>query len=323
MTSALPQNLSGTDFSQATVSFKYLFGEVALAVVPFPVWRNNRSFLDPSLSDLDVNLAFGQMPAKVSALYLPSWPTAESRASLRFSRNAIRYIPFVAPRYYVELKGSFEEYLQERFSAKTRHNLTRSVKKFAELSGGTVDFREYRKPAEMQTFHTTARGVSALTYQDRLLHAGLPDSSAFIEGLVEDAGRDNVRGYILYHENAAVAFAYCQGRGECLYYSVVGYDSAYAKWSPGTILLIMILKEAFAEGKYSIVDFGQGESQYKSMFSTANIVCADTYYFRWGVRNAFYVTLHYVIDRFSYTLGRVLARYGLKQRVRHLLRRWL
>jgi CelD/BcsL family acetyltransferase involved in cellulose biosynthesis len=323
MTTATHPPSSLSVFTETIISLKYLLGEIRLYVAPISVWRHGGFFLDPSLRSFDVMAAFCQMPSTARALYLPSWPTDATKAQLCFGPDTIRYVPFVTPRYYVELRGSFEEYLQTNFAAKTRHNMTRSLRKFAESNGGAIDFREYRKPEDMAGFHDAARAVSRLTYQDRLLHVGLPDTPAFVDGLVDEARQDNIRGYLLFQADTPVAFAYCHGNGDSLYYSVVGYDPSFGRWSPGTLLLLLILQRIFLEGKYRILDFGQGEAQYKSVFSTGHLVCADTYYFRRGWRNALIVVSHYLLDQLSHHLGRILAQVGLKQRVRRLFRRWL
>ena len=58
--------------------------------------------------------------------------------------------------------------------SKSRSTLHKKVKKFLD-SGEGSGMRTFTKPHEIAEFHRLARGVSARTYQERLLDAGIPD----------------------------------------------------------------------------------------------------------------------------------------------------
>jgi len=64
-----------------------------------------------------------------------------------------------------DLSGSFDQYMVA-FSGKTRSGLRRKLRKFAQISGGTIDWRQYRTPQELPIFFDLARTVSAKTYQE-------------------------------------------------------------------------------------------------------------------------------------------------------------
>src|SRR5207302_1769781 len=96
--------------------------------------------------------------------------------------DAIRYVPGRIVRHYLDLSGTFDAYLA-KFSSKTRSTLKKKVRRFAERSGGTIDWREYRTAAEARQFHQLARVVAEKTYQEHLLDAALPADDAFVRGL--------------------------------------------------------------------------------------------------------------------------------------------
>src|SRR5207244_12208298 len=107
-----------------------------------------------------------------------SQPVSAELPRLKSFATGYRYVARQYQRYYVNLGGTFEEYLK-KFSGNTRANLRKDLKKFAEASGGgPVDVRFYRKPEESAEFLAIGRELSKKTFQERLLDAGLPSDEA-------------------------------------------------------------------------------------------------------------------------------------------------
>ncbi|HWT13809.1 MAG TPA: GNAT family N-acetyltransferase [Allosphingosinicella sp.] len=117
---------------------------------------------------------------------------------------------FVRQRYarsYADLGQGFEAWLAG-LSARSRSTLKRKSRKLAERSGGTLDLRCYRTAAEMEEFHRSARVVSALTYQERLLGAGLPNGPEALAAMRALAGEDRVRAWLLFVGGRPVSYLY-------------------------------------------------------------------------------------------------------------------
>lgn len=184
---------------------------------------------------------------------------------------------FVRQRYrrsYASLEGSFEDYL-ESFSGKSRSTLRRKARKLAERSGGTLDLRLYRAPGEMDDFYRHARAVSAKTYQERLLDAGLPEGEAFLSELRGLARHDAVRGWVLFLEGRPISYLYAPAEGIALIYSRLGYDPEHADLSPGTVLQFEAMRQLIEEGRFRLFDFTEGEGQHKRLFGTGWVDCVD------------------------------------------------
>lgn len=314
--------ITRTPFAEATMALRYFVGEICVYISNTPIWRTQLFSVEPKPPVLDVAELFLAMPAKARALVVYSWPVDAAVPKLRFTREAIAYVPEISPRYYLQLARSFDEYLRCHFDSKSRYNVKQLIRKFTDLSGGCVDFRQYRMPSEMAEFHTHACSVSRLTYQQQMLRAGLPDTREFRDELEREAARDNIRGHVLFHQGNPIAFSYCRGFGDWLTLSVIGYDPKFKRWSPGTVLLLLSLERLFLSDRFRIYDFGPGEAQYKARFSTARVMCADLYYFKWSLRNLVAVTAHACLSLLTSFVGRMLEQLGMKQRVRLLLRRW-
>lgn len=230
----------------------------------------------------------------------------------------VRYVPQRDVLHYVALSGDFEGYLR-KFSAKSRQNLIRSVRRFLERAPGN-GCEVFTAADAMPGFHAEALAISRQTYQTRLLDAGLPDDAAFVREMMALAERGEARGYLLRDGGRAIAFAWCRSRDERLIYDIIGYLPECASLSPGSVLLYLILQDVFAAGRYGILDFGPGEAQYKSMFATHRQEFADVYLFRPTLRHRLLAHLHFRLAGLSGAAGALLERWGLKKRIKGWLR---
>jgi CelD/BcsL family acetyltransferase involved in cellulose biosynthesis len=185
--------------------------------------------------------------------------------------------PFVRQRYrrfYADLGQGFDAWLA-RFSGKSRSTLKRKVRRFAERSGGAIDLRCYRTPAEAEDFYRHARAVSALSYQERLLDAGLPEGDEALADMRTRAARDAMRGWVLFLDGRPLSYLYAPAEGTTLVYLYLGYDPAAADLSPGTVLLFEAMRGLMEEGRFCLFDFTDGEGRQKQLFATGEAECLD------------------------------------------------
>lgn len=250
---------------------------------------------------------------------LRSLPVGGAQPRWRAAGAYIAYIPLQFQRYYIDLRQSFAEY-RAKFSSKSRSTLGRKVRRFAERFGGDACWRCYSEPQEMREFHRLARIVSAKTYQERLLDAGLPDSEAFVHDAEAQAARGQIRAFILFDGATPVAFLFCPVRGDTVLYQHLGYDPAYMEWSPGTVLQWHALEALFAERRFALFDFTEGQSDHKCFFATGSVRCANVFFLRRTLPNLSLVFGHMGFESMSEGAGALLERLGMKARVRKLIR---
>ncbi len=261
----------------------------------------------------------GPLPPGLHGRLLRSHPIEAPLPRRARAAGALRYAPQQYKRYVTDLSGTFDTYLS-KFSSKTRANLRKKVRRFEEHCEGTARWQLYRSPGEMAEFHRLARLVSAHTYQERLLDAGLPADAAFLDGMRGAAAEDRVRAYLLFHGEKPVAYLYCPSRDGVLVYDYLGYDPAYRALSPGTVLQYHAFDALFAEGRWRLFDFTQGEGDHKEFFATASTLCADLYYLRPTLGNRVAIATHAAMESFSAWVVRTLDRLGLKARIKRFLR---
>jgi len=169
--------------------------------------------------------------------------------------------------------ASFEDYLA-RFSAKTRSTLRRKARKLEKVAG-EFTITEHQTPAETEEFLNLAIPLSAKTHQARLLDAGLPDSPSDRAAMLAAAEEGRMRCFLLRVAGQAVAYLSLPVVGRSLVYAHLGYDSDFARLSPGTVLQIEALKRLFAEQRFAYFDFTEGDGAHKSMFGTDSVHCSS------------------------------------------------
>lgn len=201
-----------------------------------------------------------------------------SAPTARLAEVAAQYPGYLAGgrqdyrRHYIDMRQSFADYMAQ-FSGKTRSTLRRKAKKLAEEAGGyTVS--EHRTPAEIEAFLAAALPLSAKTYQARLLGAGLPEGPEARRAMLEAAEADRMRAFLLHAGGAAAAYLALPVAGETLVYAHLGYDPAFARLSPGTVLQMDALERLFAEQRYRWFDFTEGDGAHKELFGTGHAACS-------------------------------------------------
>lgn len=238
-----------------------------------------------------------------------------------FSRRGefLCYIPLQYNHYYIDMEQDFEAY-KARFSSKTRSTIARKLKRWAEHSGGSIRWKAYRTAEEMDDFFAMARSVSAQTYQERLLEAGLPNTTAFLAQMKQRAELDLARGFILFDADKAVSYLYCPVDDGVLIYAYLGYDPQYRKLSVGTVLQWLALESLFNEGQFRCFDFTEGQSEHKRLFATHSVPSANVIFARPTLFNRFVLLTHKGFAQFSSWLGATLDQWGLKSRIKQVLR---
>ena len=283
-----PPRLSA--FRQADVALRFSFGYWCAHVQTF-----RRSLLAEQSDNLPgeppkaatVNLNPGS-----DVLFVPFHPINRRLSTFDLSRKTIRYTSGQYKVYYIDIEGSFSDYLA-KLSPKSRHELRRTVRKFIRSCEDSNYFREYRSASEMSDFHKLACKISKQTALGKWGNNGIAPTLQFCSELENSAERGMVRGFVLFHQGRPVAFDLCRLRGNCLSGDFRGYDPAFRQFSPGRVLTFSILNRLFDEGTVERYDFGPGAADYKAVFSKTNVRCADIYYFRRNMKNGCLIMAHF------------------------------
>ena len=264
--------------------------------------------------DLDAVIA-GRVPAlpvldaAAHGYQVTSLP--EDRLAALAAGNGMRaFVRQRYTRYYADLTIGYDAYLAT-MSANTRSSLKRKTKKVAATSGGTLDVRRFRTPAEMTAFHEVARRISATTYQEKLLGSGLPAEAAFVRRMATLAAADAVRGWLLYVGGDPAAYLYCPIESGTVRYDYLGHDPAFNDLSPGGVLQLEAMRDLCGAPGLTRFDFTEGEGQHKRQFSTAGVACVDLLLLRATAANRLTMLALGTFDRATALGKRGVARFGL------------
>lgn len=240
--------------------------------------------------------------------------------AMRFAGNGM--IAFVRQRYvrhHADLSIGHEAYLA-LLSGNTRGGLKRKTKRIAALSGGMLDVRRFRTPEDMAAFHAVAHGISATTYQEKLLGSGLPVDAGFIRRMYEMAAADRVRAWLLHVGGKPAAYLYCPIHDGTVIYQFVGHDPAFGDLSPGSVLHLAALRDLHDEGGLKRFDFTEGEGQHKRQLSTGGVPCVDLLLLRPSIANRATTLALGTFDRGTAYAKHIVRKYDLGDLARKIRR---
>ncbi|MEG3123465.1 GNAT family N-acetyltransferase [Sphingomonas sp. GB1N7] len=259
------------------------------------------------------------LDAAADGYQVTSLPADRQEAMGFVGAGMIAFVRQTYVRYYADLSIGYDRYL-ETLSGNTRNGLKRKTKKIAGLSGGTLDVRAFRTPDELVAFHEVARGISARTYQEKLLGSGLPEDGGFLQRMYAMAAADQVRAWLLYVGGEPAAYLYCPIHDGTVIYQFVGHDPAFGDLSPGSVLHLAAMRDLQDEGNLTRFDFTEGEGQHKRQLSTGGVACVDLLLLRRSIANRATITALGTFDGGTALAKTLVQKYGLGDLARKIRR---
>jgi CelD/BcsL family acetyltransferase involved in cellulose biosynthesis len=253
-------------------SLRFQIGARTLWAIPRRLVRVSYTLEDvlvgkvPELPTLPED-AQGYLVTSMPEVLLRDLTTSPGTSLLRSIRQ--RYT-----RYHIDLSAGEAAWLAG-LSGNARSSLRRKAKRLAAANGGVLDIRGCHDADAFAVFHPLARGVSATTYQEKLLGSGLPDDNVSVRELKSLAKQDRLRAWLLFLDGTPIAYLCCTAENGSLLYTYVGHDPAYDDLSPGAVLQVEALRDLFAARDFVRFDFTEGDGQHKRQFSTGGTACVD------------------------------------------------
>jgi len=275
-----------------TETLYFQFGPMSLFTVKF---RSLTLASSPFVLDTDLEIPLDVAAAKsCQAVLVSAMRASKEFATIAFEKGGLRYVIRRAERYIIDLDGSFAAYLK-KFSGGTRGRLGRTVKAFARANAGTAELREYRTPTEMKEFRDAAIAISHRSYKQEI-GWGFHEDETFARQIELDAADGRARGYVLMHHGNPAAYRLLRIERDVIIDKYTAYDEELARWSPGTVLLYMILERLFEQHEFRLFDFdGLEHFAFKSFFSTGAVCCARVVWFRLTIRNVTLFGAHWMV----------------------------
>ena len=310
------------EWQRARVSIAFRLGEIAVASWRLAALVRKRHFTQMAEDTGLENLPVEDLTGETNALFAPCHPVSTAPPAIITRGDTLIYTPKVFKNYFVDLSGfgDFRSYLAQ-FSSKSRSTLLRKVRKFEKENGEGPVFREFAVDDDFDEFFELAGPISAESYQERLLDAGLPRSPGFIAAIKARAARGEAFGWLLLLREKPVAYVMSLVDNGVASYDYVGYREDAQHLSPGTVLQYFILERLFNRKSIRIFDFTEGEGEHKRFFSTECRLCAKSYVFRRTFWNTVGVRTHKVCDALSGGVTTILEILGLKRVIKSFIRR--
>ena len=309
-----------TPWHLSTQTLQFRLSYVTIARARFPVLACEVG-IGKDQKDEDLNVPPDRMlDDELQGFVMRGLPVQTIRPTLEKRDGYIIYTPWHFERGFVELRQTFDEY-QQQFSSKTRSTNRRKIRKLISSGSTEPDFRVYKTRADVVEFLAIARELSARTYQQRLLNAGIPQSQSWEEETLCAAERDCIRAFVLFFDNKPTSYLLLTGVDKTLSYDYLGYDPDYQRLSPGLALHWLALQYLMEEKRYWILDFTEGEGPQKKQFRTGHQICATIFCLRGSFRNRLIVRLHSWSERLSVSIGLAFSKLGIKDALKRRLRR--
>jgi len=164
--------------------------------------------------------------------------------------------------HYLRIDGDWKNFLN-RHGRKFKHNIRREKRQLENL--GDLVFRRVETFSDLIRYLPDVFKIHKKRWNGSYIASrfSTTDGQKFYSEVAEDyLNTGMLRLDLLLLGEKMIAFSYSfQWNGRYLFYTPA-YDPDYAKYSPGTILLIQILEDAFKSGLREF-DFSKGELPYK------------------------------------------------------------
>jgi len=173
-------------------------------------------------------------------------------------------------RWLIRLPGSFDEYISS-LRATTKMRINRDGRRFEKMN---PDFRVVSRPEDVGDFLRDAEKISRLTYQWHLGH-GLRNDEHTRAWLTRLAEHGTLRCYVAHLQGKPCAFGCGELAHRTFGFHRTGYDPQFRTLSPGTALILRMIRDLIENTNCEVFDFGGGgETGYKSRLGTLGLSCS-------------------------------------------------
>jgi hypothetical protein len=198
------------------------------------------------------------------------------------------------PFHYAEFPGSFDAYMGE-FRKKQRYNLKRQVRLMSEGVGKELAMEIIDKPEQIDAFLADVHHVTARSWKSELAEPA-PEMAATPQVLREVASAGLLRAYVLRAKGSPAAYALGYRYRDIYHYANIGYDTELASYSPGSVLLLMMIEDLVDNAGVKFMNFGVTDAGYKRVFGNRHLSDASVIVLRPTAGNTVLRTAHSVFE---------------------------
>ncbi len=238
----------------------------------------------------------------------PLWRESQLAGS-DHDKISIAYPKPAQPHWQIRFPARASDYWQT-VPRKVRYNSRRSAKRLSHR----IEVIETAE--QVPDFLAAARAISEESWQGKRVGIRFANSERERGMLTALANIGALRSYLLYHQEHPIAFVYGWQWQGFYSYDEIGYDGRFAAQGPGKVLLFRLLEDLIERNTPAILDFGNGDADYKRRFGTHEIVTGPMTMNSQKIKTRVALTLRELRNMADRSVRQTLRRTGLYERVR-------
>jgi CelD/BcsL family acetyltransferase involved in cellulose biosynthesis len=190
----------------------------------------------------------------------------------------------------ITLTPTFDEYLS-KFSANAQKKLRKKLDRF-QNDCGRLELRRFEDASEVDFFLKKAAAISQRTWQKLQLGIEIDDSPGQAAFFKRCADRGMFRSYLLKCGRDFCSFGLGYQYQDIYYYKKIGFDERWARYSPGTVQLYLVLDDVIKHRPVQRFDFENGDWGFKRRFGTEHLAATSVLLLRRNTANRLRVAGH-------------------------------
>ena len=176
-----------------------------------------------------------------------------------YAQRGVRQVHSIA------LPATFDDYLK-KFCSRRRKEFRKKVQRLTECGGGRLKLERIDSPQQVDCFLSIARSLYDRSWKGKCrLPSCLDDGKVRLADLAQ---RGILRAYLLWCGEACCASFLGFQYGDVFSGIEIAHDPAYDKYSPGTVLLLLLIEDLARHAPPQRISLGHGDQEFKARFGT-------------------------------------------------------
>lgn len=225
-----------------------------------------------------------------------------------------------SPHWQIKLAGSFDDYLLS-LSRTTRKGLRRRIRTLEQKYSDSLSVRRLSDQNDFEKMFADMQRVSEKTYQHKI-GTGFQNSEETRQTMSMALRAGTLSSLVAYLDGTPVAFDNASRYGKTLYLDNGGYDPHCAEDGLGTYLLVKQIEAAFEGGLIDTIDFGSGDSSYKTSMCNSSWDEYSTHIFASNLKGKCMNLVCIAVSSAHNLTSHVLKRLGIFEKIRNTSRRY-
>jgi len=210
------------------------------------------------------------------------------------------------PFHYLVLPESFDAYLGQ-FRKKQRYNLRRQVRVLSEAHANRLELNCLRQARDVDVLIDSIHAITERSWKAAKLRRAIPEAVEKPAGLAALAEQGLLRSYVLTADGTPCAYVLGYLYNGIYHYANIGYDARFAPYSPGNVLLFLVIEDLIKNAQAKVMNFGISDAEYKRIFGNRHIKDASLLFMRPSLKNSLRREIHRGFSKLKQTVKQLVS----------------